>query len=97
MTNNISPSTPLDVRRGLTNASDVAFPLRWGILGAGRISGMWVEALHACKGATVTAVAAREIDRAKEFAKQYGVTTAYGDYRAMVAADDVDIVYIGTI
>ena len=81
----------------LTNASDVAFPLRWGILGAGRISGMWLEALHACAGATVTAVAAREIDRAKAFARQYGVTTAYGDYREMVAADAVDIVYIGTI
>lgn len=96
-TNTLPLSTPLDIRLGLTNASDVAFPLRWGILGAGRISGMWVEALHACEGATVTAVAAREIDRAKEFAKQYGVTTAYGDYREMVAADDVDIVYIGTI
>ena len=46
-TNNIPLSTPLDIRRGLTSAADVAFPLRWGILGAGNISGMWVEALHA--------------------------------------------------
>ncbi len=96
-TNNMPLSTPLDIRRGLTNAADVAFPLRWGILGAGRISPMWVEALHACEGATVTAVAAREIDRAKELARQYGIATAYGDYREMVTADDVDIVYIGTI
>ena len=97
MANNIPLSTPLDIRRGITSAADVAFPLRWGILGAGRISGMWVAALHACEGATVTAVAAREINRAKEFARQYGVATAYGAYREMVAADDVDIVYIGTI
>ena len=90
-------STPLDVRQGVTDAADVAFPLRWGILGAGNISAQWVWALHACKGATVSAVAAREIDRAKEFASQYGVASAYGDYREMVAADDVDIVYIGTI
>ena len=96
-TDNIPLSTPLDIRRGLTNATDVAFPLRWGILGAGRISGMWVAALHACEGATVTAVAAREIYRAKEFARQYGIATAYGDYREMAAADDVDIIYIGTI
>ena len=96
-TNNIPLSTPLDIRRGITSATDVAFPLRWGILGAGNISGMWVEALHACEGATVSAVAARELNRAKEFARKYGVATAYGDYRQMVAADDVDIVYIGTI
>ena len=25
--------TPLDIRLGLTNAADVAHPLRWGILG----------------------------------------------------------------
>ena len=97
MANNMPLSTPLDVRRGITSTADVAFPLRWGILGAGNISGMWVQALHACEGATVTAVAARELDRAKEFARQYGVVTAYGNYREMVAADDVDIVYIGTI
>ena len=97
MGNNMPLSTPLDIRRGVTDASDVAFPLRWGILGAGNISAMWVEALHACEGATVTAVAARDLDRAKAFARQYGVATAYGNYREMVAADDVDIVYIGTI
>ena len=96
-TNNMPLSTPLDIRRGITNAADVAFPLRWGILGAGNISGMWVEALHACEGAIVSAVAARELDRAEAFARRYGVNTAYGDYREMVAADDVDIVYIGTI
>ena len=96
-TDNMPLSTPLDIRRGLTSASDVSFPLRWGILGAGNISAQWVWALHACEGATVSAVAARDLDRAKEFARQYGVATAYGDYREMVAADDVDIVYIGTI
>ena len=32
------PTTPLDIRLGLTKSRDVAFPLRWGILGAGRIS-----------------------------------------------------------
>ena len=97
MRNNMPLSTPLDIRRGVTDAADVAFPLRWGILGAGNISAMWVEALHACAGATVTAVAARDLDRAKAFARQYGVATAYGNYREMVAADDIDIVYIGTI
>ncbi len=97
MTNDMPLLTPLDIRRGITSAADVAFPLRWGILGAGNISAQWVEALQGCEGATVTAVAAREIDRAKDFARRYSVVTAYGNYREMVTADDVDVVYIGTI
>ncbi len=95
--NNLPLTTPLDIRRGLTDAADVAFPLRWGILGAGRISTQWVMCLQACAGATVTAVAAREIERAKEFATRFGIKSAYGNYTEMVASDDVDIVYIGTI
>ena len=95
--NNLPFTTPLDIRRGLTDAADVAFPLRWGILGAGRISAQWVMCLQACAGTTVTAVAAREIDRAKEFATRFGIKSPYDDYTEMVAADDVDIVYIGTI
>ncbi|MDE0481634.1 MAG: Gfo/Idh/MocA family oxidoreductase [Candidatus Poribacteria bacterium] len=95
--NNLPLTTPLDIRLGLTDAPDVAFPLRWGILGAGRISAQWVMCLQACTGATVTAVAAREIDRAREFATRFGIASAYGNYTEMVASDDVDIVYIGTI
>lgn len=97
MSNNLPFTTPLDIRLGLTDAADVAFPLRWGILGAGRISAQWVMCLQACPGATVTAVAAREIDRAREFATRFGIASAYGNYTEMVATDDVDIVYIGTI
>jgi len=90
-------STPLDIRLGLTKPEDVAFPLRWGILGAGRISAQWVDCLQACKGATVTAVAARTADRAREFAGVHNIASAYGSYDEMVAASDVDAVYVGTI
>ena len=96
-TDNLPPATPLDVRRGLTQASDSAFPLRWGILGAGSISAQWVESLKACRGATVTAVAARAMDRAQAFADALGIPKAYDSYTDMAAADDVDVVYVGTI
>ena len=96
-TSTLPPSTPMDVRLGMTNSEDVAFSLRWGIIGAGNISAQWVPSLLACKGATVTAVAARSEDRAKEFAAQYGIESAYGSYAEMVASPDVDIVYVGTI
>ncbi|MDE0421339.1 MAG: Gfo/Idh/MocA family oxidoreductase [Gammaproteobacteria bacterium] len=94
---NLPPSTPLDVRRGVTDVGDVAHPLRWGILGAGSISAQWVESLRACKGASVTAVAAREMSRAQGFADALDIPHAYDSYAEMAAADNVDIVYVGTI
>ena len=93
-------STPLDVRRGLAAAEDVAFPLRWGILGTGSISAQWVGSLRQCAGAEVTAVSARSPERAQQFAARFGIESAYGGddgYAEMAAAKDVDIVYVGTI
>jgi len=84
--NNLPPSTPLDVRRGVTDAEAVAHPLRWGILGAGSISAQWVESLRACKGASVTAVAAREMSRAQAFANALDIPNAYDSYTEMAAA-----------
>ncbi len=91
------PSTPLDIRRGLTDPGDTAFPLRWGILGTGNISSQWVKSARAVPGAEITAVAARETDKAQRFAADHQIDTAFGDYAAMCASDQVDIVYIGTI
>ena len=93
----LPPSTPMDVRLGMTKSEDVAFPLRWGIIGAGNISSQWAPSLHACKGAALTAVASRSKDRAEEFAARCGIESAYGSYAEMLASPDVDIVYVGTI
>ena len=93
----LPPETPRDVRLGLTRAEDVAFPLRWGIIGAGDISRQWVLSSRECEGATMAAVAARSGDRARAFAARHGVEKAYGSYTEMLASPDVDVVYVGTI
>jgi dihydrodiol dehydrogenase / D-xylose 1-dehydrogenase (NADP) len=93
----LPPSTPLDVRLGLTSADDTAHPLRWGIIGTGNISAQWVLSLQGCKGASITAVAAREADKARQFADRFNIPASYGSYAELVASDDVDVVYIGTI
>ena len=93
----LPPETPRDVRLGLTRAEDVAFPLRWGIIGAGDISRQWVLSSRECEGATMAAVAARSGDRARAFAARHGVEKAYGSYAEMLASPDVDVVYVGTI
>ena len=97
MANDLPPSAPLDVRQGITDAKDVAHPLRWGILGTGNISSQWVWCLQQVPGATITAAAARDKDRAQAFADRHGIPAAYDSYADMVGAPDVDIVYIGTI
>ena len=72
------PSTPLDIRLGLTQAAGVAHPLRWGIISASQIASDWVKCLQDVPGATVAAVAARDLGRAQEFAAAHGVSKAYG-------------------
>ncbi len=92
-----NPSQPLDVRLGATDPKDVSHNLRWGILGAGNISSQWVMSLRACPGAEVTAVAARDLERARGFASRHGIESAYDSYEDMANAPNVDIVYVGTI
>ncbi len=68
-----------------------------GILGAGYIAGKVAETLNALDGFRVAAVAAREEDRAKEFADKYGVPKAYGSYEELLKDDEVELVYIATV
>jgi predicted dehydrogenase len=64
---------------------------RWGFLGAGGIAtAALAPAVHAAEGASLQAVAARDVDRARAL----GPITAYGDYAELLADPDVDAVYI---
>jgi dihydrodiol dehydrogenase / D-xylose 1-dehydrogenase (NADP) len=92
----LAPSTPLDVRLGLTDPADVAHGLRWGIVSASSIASDWVKSLQDVPGASVTAVAARDLFRAQAFATTHGIPTAHGSYEALCEDPNVDIVYIGT-
>jgi predicted dehydrogenase len=65
--------------------------VRWGFLGAGGIAtGALAPAVRSAQGATLQAVAARDIERARALSP----TSAYGDYAELLADDDVDAVYI---
>lgn len=67
-----------------------------GILGAGNIAGKMARTLNGMKDATAYAVAARDLERAQSFAKEYQMEKAYGSYEEMLADDKVDLVYIAT-
>ena len=69
--------------------------VRFGILGAARIAPMaMVRPAAEESGAQVTAVAAREIERARRFAAKHRIPTAYGSYAQLLADPSIDAVYI---
>jgi len=71
-------------------------PLRWGILGAGWIAGKFTESVKAHTRQTIAAVGSRKQDSADAFAGAWGVGKAYGSYEALVAAKDIDVIYVAT-
>ena len=70
---------------------------RWGIAGCGFIAGRRADVLKGRRDARLTAVAARELTRAQDFAQKWGVPRSYGSYRELARDPRVDAVYIATI
>jgi len=68
--------------------------LRWGVIGAAGIARTVVPAIQASASGTVVAVASRSYDKAKAFADQYDIPTAYGTYEDLLEDKNVDAVYI---
>ncbi|NXV92599.1 DHDH dehydrogenase, partial [Calonectris borealis] len=74
-------------------------PTRWGICSAGRISHDFVVALKTLppEEHVPVAVAARELPRARAFARRHGLPRAYGSYRELAEDPDVAVVYVGAV
>ena len=68
--------------------------LRIGILGAARIAPTaLIKPARRTGGVTVAAVAARDHDRAAEFARKQGIPRVIGSYAALVEDPEIDAVY----
>ncbi len=74
--------------------SQATAPMRFGILGTGRITRRLVADLQSTDGACVTAIASRTSQRAQWYADQYGIASAVCGYDALLQREDVDAVYI---
>jgi predicted dehydrogenase len=71
-----------------------AGPLRIGILGAARIAPMALVApARRVPEATVVAVAARDAERARQFAARHAIPRVHESYEALLADPDVEAVY----
>jgi predicted dehydrogenase len=52
--------------------------------------------LYLTENVDLVGVASRTQASAEAFAAEHGVPRSYGDYDALFAAEDVDVVYLGT-
>ncbi|KAL1769204.1 trans-1,2-dihydrobenzene-1,2-diol dehydrogenase [Sigmodon hispidus] len=72
--------------------------LRWGIVSAGLIASDFTTVLNSLPPSEhqVVAVAARDLNRAKEFAQKYSIPKAYGSYEELAKDPNVEVAYIAT-
>jgi predicted dehydrogenase len=69
--------------------------LRFGIMSTARIGHeLVVPAIQDAENCVVTAVASRELNRARQMADRFSVPNAFGSYEEMLASDKIDAVYI---
>lgn len=69
--------------------------LNWAILGPGAIANDFAEAIIQVNG-SVYAVGARNLEKAKAFAKTHEIERAYGNFEDVLNDTGVDVVYIAT-
>lgn len=70
--------------------------MKIGILGAGSIAHKMAETVCRMEKAEVYAVASRSLGKAEEFAKQYHIPKAYGNYRDLAMDPSVGLIYVAT-
>ena len=69
-------------------------PVRWGILSTAHINRAVIPPAQASADVELVAVASRDLGRAEEYAGKWGIERAYGSYEELLAAPDIEAVYI---
>ncbi len=70
--------------------------LAWGILGTGRIAGIFAKGLARSRTGRLVAVGSRTQASAERFGQEFGVERRHASYAALLADSTVDAVYIST-
>jgi predicted dehydrogenase len=72
----------------------VAKKIRFGVLGAAKIAtARVIPGMRTCELAEVTAIASRDIAKAKGAAAELGISKAYGSYEELLADPEIDAIY----
>jgi D-xylose 1-dehydrogenase (NADP+, D-xylono-1,5-lactone-forming) len=72
----------------------LAPPVKWGILSTAHINRVVIPPARASPDVDLVAVASRDLGRAEEYAQKWGIERAYGSYEELLAAPDIEAVYI---
>jgi len=74
-------------------------PLRWGILGSGKISHDFCVALSTLPQTDhkVIYTSSKDLAKAKDFAAKFDIANFTDNYEELVKHSDVDVIYIGTL
>ena len=68
--------------------------IRWGVLGVARIATEKViPAMQRGEWTEVTAIASRNLEKARAAAARLGLPKAYGSYEELLADPDIDAIY----
>ena len=67
--------------------------VRWGLLSTARINEAILGGARQSPRTEVVAVASRDQGRAERYAGERGIERAYGSYEALLADDEIDVVY----
>ena len=70
--------------------------IRWGILGCGKIARKFASDLCLVEGAELVALGSRNRERGEAFAKDFPAKYIHESYEALVANEEVDVIYIAT-
>ena len=69
--------------------------VRWGVLSTAWIgTGKVIPAMQAGRHCEVTAIASRELERARSAARRLGIPKAYGSYEELLDDPEIDAIYI---
>ena len=69
-------------------------PLRWGILGAARITRSLIPAFRETPGQELIAVASRSQERGRVFAAEWRIPRHYDSYEGLLTDPEIDAVYV---
>lgn len=84
------------VRMSTAGPSPGVRPLCWGIVGTGSIASAMAPHIRAAEGAELAAVSSRRMTSARDFAEDHGAASAFDSWKAMIASDTVDAIYVAT-
>ena len=71
----------------------MADKIRWGLLSTAAINDWMIGPMRQTGRSELVAVASRTAERAQTYAAEWGIPRAYGDYEALLADPEVDVIY----